>query len=140
MTSTNPRLQCWRRQLTSLSDEAFKVYMTRKTQGWFRRWGSPRPSDAVASRALPRPRRRPRRRGERRWAGDASASPGTGSVGRRGIFGTHHRGGQRSGAVTNHRDVATRGPIVGHTPSKTSRLQPAPLIGQARLGRSLYSH
>jgi hypothetical protein len=30
-------------------DEAFKFYMTRKTQGRFRRWGCPRPSDAAAS-------------------------------------------------------------------------------------------
>ncbi len=29
--------------------EAFKVYMTRKTVGWFRRCGSPRSSDAAAS-------------------------------------------------------------------------------------------
>jgi hypothetical protein len=28
---------------------AFKVYMTRKTQGWFWRWGCPRQSDAATS-------------------------------------------------------------------------------------------
>jgi hypothetical protein len=32
--------------LEETADEKFKVYMTRKTQGWFRRWGCPRPSDA----------------------------------------------------------------------------------------------
>ena len=35
--------------LEETSDEAFKVYMTRKTQGWFRRWGCPRTSDSAAS-------------------------------------------------------------------------------------------
>jgi hypothetical protein len=35
--------------LEETADEAFKVYMTCKTQGWFRRWGCPRPSDAVAA-------------------------------------------------------------------------------------------
>jgi hypothetical protein len=124
--------------LAETANEAFKVYMTRKTQGWFRRLGCPRPSDAAAS-----PGPGPRRRGERRCGWDASASPGTGSVGRRGSFRPHHGGGRRrSGAVANRGlgEVATRGPGVGHTPSKTSRLQPAPLIGQARLGRRVYSH
>ena len=32
--------------LEETADDKFKVYMTRKTQGWFRRWGCPRPSDA----------------------------------------------------------------------------------------------
>jgi hypothetical protein len=52
----------------------------------------------------------------------------------------HSGGGQRrSGAIANLelRDVATRGPGVGHTPWKTSRLHPAPLIGQAAEG---YTH
>ncbi len=31
------------------ADEAFKVYMTHKTQGWFRLWACPRPYDAAAS-------------------------------------------------------------------------------------------
>jgi hypothetical protein len=35
--------------LEETADEAFKFYMTRKTQGWFRRWGCPRPSNAAAS-------------------------------------------------------------------------------------------
>jgi hypothetical protein len=35
--------------LEEIADEAFKVYITRKTQGWFRGWGCPRPSDAAAS-------------------------------------------------------------------------------------------
>ncbi len=35
--------------LKETADEAFKVYMTHKTQGWFRGWGCPRPSDAAAS-------------------------------------------------------------------------------------------
>ncbi len=39
--------------LEETADEVFKVYMTRKTQGWFRRWDSnwecPLPSDAAAS-------------------------------------------------------------------------------------------
>ena len=33
--------------LEETADEAFKVYLTRKTQGWFRRWGT-RPSSAAA--------------------------------------------------------------------------------------------
>jgi hypothetical protein len=35
--------------LEETADEEFKVYITRKTVGWFRSWGSPRPSDASAS-------------------------------------------------------------------------------------------
>jgi hypothetical protein len=38
--------------LEEAADEAFKVYITGKTQGWFRaflRWGCSRPSDAAAS-------------------------------------------------------------------------------------------
>jgi hypothetical protein len=35
--------------LEETADEAFKVYMTRKTQGWFRRLGCPRLSDAAFS-------------------------------------------------------------------------------------------
>ena len=38
------------------ADEAFKVYMTRKAQGWFRGWGCPRPSDAAASPCPPEAR------------------------------------------------------------------------------------
>ena len=95
-------------------------------------------------RRLPRPRRRPRRRGERRWGCDASASPGTGSVGRRGSGRTHRGGGRRRRGVNVANcglgDVAIRGPGVGHTPSKTSSHLPAPLIGQARLGRRVCSH
>ena len=37
--------------LEETSDEAFKAYLTRKTQGWFRRWGRSRPSVAAASPA-----------------------------------------------------------------------------------------
>ena len=39
--------------LEKTADEAFKVYMTRKTQRWFRRWGCPRPSDMTASSPAP---------------------------------------------------------------------------------------
>jgi hypothetical protein len=96
-------------------------------------WECPRTSESAASR----PRRRHRRRGERRKGGDAWASPGTDSVGRRGWFRPHHGGGRRrrrAGGFANRgrADVAARrgrGQRVGHTPSKTSRLQPAPLIG-----------
>ena len=35
--------------LEDTPDEAFKVYMTRKAQGWFRRWGCPRTSESAAS-------------------------------------------------------------------------------------------
>ncbi len=38
-------------RLEETSDEAFKLYVTRKTQGWFRRWGCHRTSDAAASPA-----------------------------------------------------------------------------------------
>jgi hypothetical protein len=93
---------------------------------------------------LPRPRRRWRRspRAAPRAAG--GASPSTGSVRRRGR-GRSHRGGgrrQRGANVANLDlgDVAIRGPGVGHTPSKTSSHLPAPLIGQARLGRRVCSH
>jgi hypothetical protein len=41
-------------RLEETNDDAFKLYLTRKTQGWFRRWGCPRPSDA-ASAASPAP-------------------------------------------------------------------------------------
>ena len=37
--------------LTETSDKAFKSYLTRKTQGWFRRWG--RDESAPAPAALP---------------------------------------------------------------------------------------
>ncbi len=112
--------------------------------------GMPSP---VRRGSLSRPRRRPRRRGERGWGCDASASSVTGSVRRRGSFrlgphhggerrlGPHHGGERRRrqpGATANSelRDVATRGPST----SKTSTLQPAPLIGQARLCMRVYSH
>ena len=87
---------------------------------------------------------RPRRRGERRWGGDASASRGSGSVGRRGrcrsITPTGPPGGggshvpSESPTLYSHwqADVGVKqaaGPGVGHTTAKTSRLQPAPLIG-----------
>ena len=39
--------------LEETADEAFKVYMTSNTQGWFRRWGCPRPSDTAASSPAP---------------------------------------------------------------------------------------
>jgi hypothetical protein len=35
--------------LEETADKAFKVYMTRKTIGWFWRWGCPRTSEAAAS-------------------------------------------------------------------------------------------
>ncbi len=38
--------------LEETPDEAFKVYMTSKTQGWFRHWG-PCPSAAAASCIAP---------------------------------------------------------------------------------------
>ncbi len=41
-------------RLEETGDEAFKLYLTRKTQGWFRRWGCPRTS-AAASAASPAP-------------------------------------------------------------------------------------
>ena len=67
--------------LKETRDDAFKSYLTRKTQGWFRRWGR-----GVAGSASPRPRRRPPRPqwGRRRhWGGDTGPCPGAGSVGRR---------------------------------------------------------
>ena len=41
-------------RLEETSDDNFKRYLTRKTQGWFRRWGCPQPS-AAASAASPAP-------------------------------------------------------------------------------------
>ena len=35
--------------LEETADEAFKVYITRKTVGWFRRWGCPRTPESAAS-------------------------------------------------------------------------------------------
>ncbi len=54
--------------LQETNDENFKNYMSRKTQGWFRRWGCAGISDAAAS-ATPgaAPPRRPQRRLPRRW-------------------------------------------------------------------------
>jgi hypothetical protein len=48
MTSTPPPCSTLA-MLEETADEEFKVYMTCKTQGWFRRWGCPSPSDAAAS-------------------------------------------------------------------------------------------
>ncbi len=133
----------WRlplRESKETADEAFKVYITRKTQGCLPRWGCPRPSEAAAT---PGPGATP---------GGAGNAQGL----RRQCVPRHRQrrttrmlrnssragGGQRSGAIANLElgDVATRGPGVGHTPSKTSRLQRTPLIGQARLCRMVYSH
>ena len=58
--------------LEETADEAFKAYMTRKTQGWFRRWGCPRPSDAAA--ASPGPGAAPNDAGSGGGAG--AATPG----------------------------------------------------------------
>ena len=38
-------------RLEETGDDAFKLYVTRKTQAWFRRWGCTRSSDAAASPA-----------------------------------------------------------------------------------------
>jgi hypothetical protein len=38
-------------RLEETGDDAFKLYMTRKTQAWFRRWGCLQTSDAAASPA-----------------------------------------------------------------------------------------
>jgi hypothetical protein len=60
--------------LEETTDETFKAYMTRKTQGWFRRWGCPpsRPSDAAA--ASPGPGAAPNGAGSGGGAG--AATPG----------------------------------------------------------------
>jgi hypothetical protein len=63
MTSTPLRLQCW------TADEAFKVYMTRKTQEWFRRWGC----DAAA--ASPGPGAAPNGAGSGAGAATPARSP-----------------------------------------------------------------
>jgi hypothetical protein len=41
-------------RLEETGDEEFKLYLTRKTQGWFQRWGCPHTS-AAASAASPAP-------------------------------------------------------------------------------------
>jgi hypothetical protein len=94
--------------LEETADETLKAYMTRKTQGWFRRWGC-----------------------------DASASPGSGRVERRGRISPHHADGpgggrRKSCAIANPGHGQDAGGI-GHTPSKTSRLQPSPLLSSAKL-------
>ena len=58
--------------LEETADEMFKAYMTRKTQGWFRGWGCPRPSDAAA--ASPGPGAAPNGAGSGGGAG--AATPG----------------------------------------------------------------
>jgi hypothetical protein len=58
--------------LEETADETFKAYMTRKTQGWFRRWGCPRPSDAAD--ASPGPGAAPNGAGSGGGAG--AATPG----------------------------------------------------------------
>ena len=58
--------------LEETADETFKAYMTRKTQGWFRRWGCPRPSAAAA--ASPGPGAAPNGAGSGGGAG--AATPG----------------------------------------------------------------
>jgi hypothetical protein len=58
--------------LEETADETFKAYMTSKTQGWFRRWGCPRPSDAAA--ASPGPGAAPNGAGSGGGAG--AATPG----------------------------------------------------------------
>ena len=88
--------------LEETADETFKAYMTCKTQGWFLRWGC-----------------------------DASASPGSGRVGRRGRFSPHHAGGpgggrRRSCAIANpgHGNVVVkRGPDAGGVGARHPRLQ-----------------
>ncbi len=132
MTSTPPRLQCWMRLLTRRSR--------------FTRLARPKDGSGAGD-ALARPtswppapaQAPPQWRGERRWGCDASAYPGTGSVGQRGSLRPHHGGGRRRPADIANRDlgdVARRGPGVGHT---TSSLQPSPLIGQACLCWRVYS-
>jgi hypothetical protein len=58
--------------LEETADKTFEAYMTRKTQGWFRRWGCPRPSDAAA--ASPGPGAAPNGAGSGGGAG--AATPG----------------------------------------------------------------
>ncbi len=127
--------------LEEIADEAVKVYLhDSQDPRMVPALGIPSP---VRRGRLPLPRRRPRRRGERRWGCDSSASPGTVSVGRRGCFRLHRGGGRRrSGVIANRElgNVATRWQGVGHTPSKTSRLQPAPFIGQVRLCKRVHSN
>ena len=113
-----------------------------------------RPKITLPARACrgrqPRPRRRPQRRGERRqrWGCDARASPGSGRVGRRGRCNPHRAGGpgggrRRSCAIANPGladDAPRRGPGpggVGHAPSKTSRLQPAPRLRDSKTSSPL---
>ena len=80
-----------------------------------------------------RRRGRQPRRGERRlrWGCDASTSPGSGRVGRRGRFSPHHAGGpgggrRRSCAIANpgHGNVVVkRGPDAGGVGARHPRLQ-----------------
>ena len=49
-SATFQMLSCLER-LEETPDEAFKLYVTRKTQAWFRRWGCTRSSNAAASPA-----------------------------------------------------------------------------------------
>ena len=96
--STPPRWQCGRRPLTRRSRFTWLA----------------KPKDGSgAGDALARPTRppppAPRRRGERRWGCDASASPGTDSVGRRGCIRPHCRpnAGEGGATIRRHRQPWT---------------------------------
>ena len=87
--------------LEETADEAFKVYMTLKTQGWYWGWGCPRPSDAAAS---PGPGAAPG--GEESGAGAATPArplaPAASDDGEASAFRPHRGGGRRrSGAIAN---------------------------------------
>ena len=123
--------------LEETADETFKAYLTRKTQGWFRRWGcdaaaaSPGPGAAAppsgggaGAAGAATPGRLPVPDASDDEGGSTLITPGGPAGGRR-----------KSCVIGRRRDTCG----VGHSPCKTSRLQ-RPSIGQARLCWRVYSH
>jgi hypothetical protein len=112
-------------------DEEFKLYLTQKTQGWFRRWGCPCTS-AAASASSPAPGAAPG--AAPGGAGASTPAKDTARQTKRVVL----LSSRRSGATAIRRrhqpcpwtpgDVAIAGPGVGHTPSKTSRVQSAAFL------------
>ena len=86
------------------ANEAFKVYMTRKTQRWFRRWGCSRPSDTDSSSSVP-------------GAAGASYSPVPGAVSGAASGGAVGDAGE---AVTP--DCRAQAPVVSEDDENTSDL------------------
>ena len=105
--------------LEETPDEEFKVYMTSKTQGWFRRW-DPHLSAAAAPGAAPG------------GAGGGAGGAATPDRHAEALVVSDDEDGADLISPSNNPEAGNPGwqskrRCLGHTPSKTSRLQPAPL-------------